>query len=318
MTDIARQRAERLAATPLITLASGPGGFFRGTVNDLRELWKRRELQGILVRRELKNRYKDSALGFLWTLIKPITMLLVYYFALGQILGAAHHTPEYAIFVFSGLTIWGLYADILSSSTMSILQNAALIKKVYMPREVFPLASVGSALLNFCIQFGVLLAAMIVLGQVPISWDSLYIIPAVLLVAIFGTALALVLSALNVYLRDIQYLVDVMVVLLFWASPVVYAFHSVAGSKVAGVGTWIYDLYVLNPITIAVVAFQRGTWLHGPVVEKSLQKSHLPLSGNYPADLDLRLAIAIVVGLALLWFAHRLFTRLQGNFAQEI
>ncbi|MCU1550173.1 MAG: sugar transporter [Glaciihabitans sp.] len=318
MTDIARQRAERLAAQPLITLASGPGGFFRGTINDLRELWKRRELQGILVRRELKNRYKDSALGFLWTLIKPITMLLVYYFALGQILGASRNTPEYAIFVFAGLTIWGLYADILTSSTMSILQNAALIKKVYMPREVFPLASVGSALLNFCIQFGVLLVAMIVFGQVPVNWDSLYIIPAVLVVAIFGTALALVLSALNVYLRDVQYLVDVMVVLLFWASPVVYAFRSVAGSDAAGVGTWLYQLYLLNPITIAVVAFQRGTWLHGHGVETSLAKSHIPLSHNYPADLDLRLIIAIVVGLVFLWFAHRLFTRLQGNFAQEI
>lgn len=318
MTDIPRRRAERLAATPLVTLASGPGSFFRGTTNDLRELWKRRELQGILVRRELKNRYKDSALGFLWTLIKPITMLLVYYFALGQILGAARNTPEYAIFVFSGLTIWGLYADILTSSTMSILQNAALIKKVYMPREVFPLASVGSALLNFCIQLVVLLAAMIVLGQVPVRWDDFYIIPAVLVVAIFGTALALVLSALNVYLRDIQYLVDVMVVLLFWASPVVYAFKSVAGSQFAGTGTWVEQLYLLNPITVAVISFQRATWLGGGAVRASFAKSHIPLGINYPADLDLRLVVSIVVGLVFLWLAHRLFTRLQGNFAQEI
>jgi ABC-2 type transport system permease protein len=315
VTDIAKHRIERLEATPLTTLASGPGNFFRGTANDLSELWKRRELQGILVRRELKNRYKDSALGFLWTLIKPITMLLVYYFALGQVLGAARHTPEYAIFVFSGLTIWGLYADILTSSTMSILQNAALIKKVYMPREVFPLASVGSALLNFCIQFGVLLAAMIVLGQIPISWDDFYIIPAVLVVAIFGTALALLLSALNVYLRDIQYLVDVLVVLLFWASPVVYAFRSLTGS---GVASWIYQLYLLNPITVAVVAFQRGTWLHGVGVQQYFAKSHIAIASNYPADLNLRLVIAIIVGLVFLWFAHRLFTRLQGNFAQEI
>ena len=315
MTDIAKHRIERLEATPLVTLASGPGSFLRGTVNDLRELWKRRELQGILVRRELKNRYKDSALGFLWTLIKPITMLLVYYFALGQVLGAARNTPEYAIFVFSGLTIWGLYADILTSSTMSILQNAALIKKVYMPREVFPLASVGSALLNFCIQFGVLVVAMIVLGQIPVSWDDFYILPAVLVVAIWGTGLALLLSALNVYLRDIQYLVDVLVVLLFWASPVVYAFRSLTGS---GVANWIYQVYLLNPITVAIVAFQRGTWLHGSGVVSSFAKSHIAMASNYPADLNLRLVIAILVGIVFLWFAHRLFTRLQGNFAQEI
>jgi ABC-2 type transport system permease protein len=110
-----------------------------------------------------------------------------------------------------------------------------------------------------------------------------------------------------------------MVVLLFWASPVVYAFHSVATSKIAGVGTWLYQLYLLNPITIAVVAFQRGAWLHGPIVQSTFAKTqHTSLASNYPADLDLRLVIAFLVGLVVLWFAHRLFTRLQGNFAQEI
>lgn len=318
MTDIAKQRAQRLASAPLVTLASGPGSFFRGTVADLRELWKRRELQGILVRRELKNRYKDSALGFLWTLIKPITMLLVYYFAIGKVLHAADATPQYAIFVFSGLTIWGLYADILASSTMSILQNAALIKKVYMPREVFPLASVGSALLNFCIQFAVLVAAMLVLGQLPLQWDFFYIFPALVIVAIFGTGLALVLSALNVFLRDIQYLVDVMIVLLFWASPVVYSFKAVASSSFAG--TWIEQVYLLNPITIAIISFQRGTWLSGPDLRHTFAAHDpvIPLGINFPADLDLRIIISIVVGLVFLWLAHRLFTRLQGNFAQEI
>lgn len=315
MTDTARQRAERLAAQPLVKLASGPGNFFGGTIAGIREMWDRRELQGILVRREMKNRYKDSTLGFLWTLIKPIAMLLIYFLAIGQILGAARDVPSFAIFVFTGLTLWGLYSDMLTSSTMSILQNAALIKKVYLPRQVFPFASVGSALLNFLVQFGVLVAAILIFQQVPISWDIFYIFPAVLLVLVFGTALALVLSSLNVFFRDVQYLIEVAVTMLFWASPIVYSYTNV--NQVIG-GTLVEQLYLANPITVAILAFQRALWLHGPDVVETFAAKGIDLSSAYPADLDVRLLVMLLVGLVFLWFADRLFHRLQGNFAQEI
>lgn len=315
MTDVAKLRAARLAATPMVTVTSRSGRFFSGTFTDLRELWRRRELQGILVRREMKNRYKDSTLGFFWTLIKPLTLLGIYYFAIGTILGAAKGIPNFAIFVFAGLTLWGLYSDILVSSTMSILQNAALIKKVFLPREVFPLASVGSAVLNFGVQLGVLVLAMIVFQAFPLSWDLLYVIPAVLLVLIYGTALALLLSAFNVYLRDVQYLVDVLVGLLFWTSPIVYSFgnvHNAIG------GTLLEQVYLANPITLAVIAFQRATWLGGSAVQQNLADRGLDSTWAYPADLDLRMLIVGLAGIVVLWIAHRLFARLQGNFAQEI
>jgi ABC-2 type transport system permease protein len=299
----------------MVTVTSRSGRFFSGTIADLAELWRRRELQGILVRREMKNRYKDSTLGFFWTLIKPLTMLAIYYFAIGTFLGAAKGIPNFAIFVFAGLTLWGLYSDILVSSTMSILQNAALIKKVFLPREVFPLASVGSAVLNFGVQLGVLVLAMVAFLQFPLTSDLLYAIPAVLLVLIYGTALALLLSALNVYLRDVQYLVDVLVVMLFWASPIVYSFGNV--HQAIG-GSVLEQLYLANPITLAVIAFQRATWLGGPAVQQSLADRGLDSTWAYPVDLDLRMLIAGLVGLVVLWLAHRLFARLQGNFAQEI
>ena len=316
MTEIASQRAERLAAQPLVTLASGPGNFFTGTFAGIREMWERRELQGILIRREMKNRYKDSTLGFLWTLIKPIAMLLIYFLAIGQILGAARAIPSFAIFVFAGLTLWGLYSDMLVSSTMSILQNAALIKKVYLPRQVFPIASVGSAALNFVVQFGVLVVAIVIFGQIPVTWDVLYVFPAALIVLIFGAAFALLLSSLNVFFRDVQYLVDVAVVMLFWASPIVYSYSALATSPYGG--SWLEQLYLLNPITIAIIAFQRALWLGGPDVIAFFDQKGLELNSAYPADLDLRLIIVAGVGLVFLWFADRVFQRLQGNFAQEI
>ena len=315
-SETARQRADRLTALPFEQVGRASEGFFRGTGHALRELWQHRELQILLVRRELKARYKDSALGFLWTLIRPVMLLIIYYFAIGYFLGAQRSIPMFGIFVFAGLTLWGLYADILVLGTMSILTNAGLIKKVYMPREIFPLASVGSALFNFSTQFLVLLAAIIVFGQFVWTPDLLYVFPALLLVLLFGTALALLLSAFNVYLRDIQYLVDVAVLMLFWASPIVYSFGMVSGSSVGG--TWVEQLYLLNPITVAVLAFQRALWLHGPSVGAQFDEMGVKLSSMYPADLDLRLAIMIAIGAVFVWIAHRTFLRLQGNFAQEI
>jgi ABC-2 type transport system permease protein len=300
---------------PFERVGSSYRSFFRGTWDSLVQLWSHRELQVQLVRRELKVRYKDSSLGFLWTLIKPIMLLLIYYFAIGLLLGARDSIPMFAIFVFAGLTIWGLYNDILTSATVSILTNAGLIKKVYVPRELFPIASVVSSIVNFGAQILVLIAAMIIFGQFVFTTELFYAIPAILVVMLFSTSLALLFSAFNVYLRDVQYLVDVVVPMLFWASPIVYSFANV--HKSIG-GSLIEQLYLLNPITVAVIAFQRAVWLPGPEVQATFAKDGIDPLSTYPADLDLRLLILCAIGTVFLWFSHRIFLRLQGNFAQEI
>nr|WP_279589051.1 ABC transporter permease [Frigoribacterium endophyticum] len=271
----------------------------------------------MLIRRELKARYKDSALGFVWSFIRPLTMLAIYYFAVGQVLGAARAVPQFAIYVFAGLTLWGLYNEIIAGGTTSILANAGLIKKVYVPRELFPLASLGSALFNFVVQFAVLLAAVLVLGQFPVSWDLLYIPVAVVLTVIYGLALALFLSAVNVYLRDVQYLVEVALLILFWASPIVYSFGMVVGRAAARGQDWIVTLYQLNPMTDIILAFQKGIWRAGSETT-TLGDGTVVGPQPYPADLDARLLVIGVVGLVLLIVAQRIFARLQGNFAQEI
>ena len=122
---------------------------FGGTFGIVREIFAHRQLLDLLIRRDLKSRYKDSALGFVWTLIRPLTQLVIYYFVIGQILGAARSIPEFAIYVFSGLTVYGLFSEIVAAPPPRSSANAGLIKKVYLPREIFPLASVGSALFNF-------------------------------------------------------------------------------------------------------------------------------------------------------------------------
>lgn len=274
-----------------------------GLVSALREVIGHRELLSLLVRRDLKSRYKDSALGFVWTLIRPLTQLLIYYVVIGKFLGAERGIPDFAIYVFTGLTMYGLISEIITGSTGSIIGNSALVKKIYLPRELFPLASLGSALFTFVIQLFILLAATIVLGAVPLDWELLYIFPSVALAIVFSTAFGLLLSAVNVYLRDIQYLVEVLLLVLLWASPIVYSWDQ-AGTFLKG--TWMLEVYTDNPITLCVLAFQRAMWING----------HDAV--GYPDNLLLRLIIALIVSCGLLAVFHRVFARLQGNFAQEL
>ncbi len=295
-------RLEELKLEPL--RPAGPRhGFFGGTSASIRDVWSRRELLGQLTRREIKARYKDSALGFFWSLARPLAMLLVYYVAIGKFLGAARSIPDFAIFIFTGLTAWQLFSDIVIIGTGSIVGNAGLIKKVYVPREVFPLSVVGSALFNFAIQLGVLIAATAVVGRFPTGDRWLYFVLALAVLIPLSTALALLLSATNVYLRDVQYLVEIMLMIFMWASPIVYSWALVQ-KAVAG-HPWLEQLYLANPMTLVVLGFQKAFWVAGD-------------GQPFPEHLGRDLVLAFGVSIFLLWFSQRVFARLQSNFAQEL
>lgn len=300
---IADQRAARLAQEPMREMAPHEG--FAGAVHSLRDIWGRRELLTMLVKREIKARYKDSTLGLVWSLIRPLTQLLIYYLVMGKVLGAQRAIPDFAIFVFSGLTAWALFSEIVSVGTGSIIANGGIIKKIKLPREIFPLSSVGSALFNFMIQMIILvLAALILRG---LNWGNIgYLFVAIGILVVWGTTFALFLSAVNVYLRDVQYIVEVALLIGFWASPVVYSWQHVrdAASQVA-IGPLLETIYAWNPATLAIVGMQRFAWKAGG---DSLVPTHL--MG--------RMLIVLAIGLVLLFISQRVFDRLQRNFAQEI
>jgi len=282
------------------------GMSFPGRGGKLRELYSRRDLLFLLVRRDLQARYRDSFLGFLWTVIRPLIQFLMYFIVLGQFLRAAEGIPNFAIYLFAGLTLYQFFNDTVAGATGSILMNGGLVKKIYLPREIFPFASVGGAGFMFLVQLAVLVIAALVFQALPAPAQMLWFFPALGLVLIYGTAIGLLLSAVNVYLRDIQYLTDVVLMLAMWASPIVYSWRMVSDVIARfSLPSWVLEIYLANPLTLAILGFHKAFWGAGT-------------PQDYPPGLELRMLVAGVVGLVFLFISHRVFTRLQGNFAQEL
>ncbi|WP_030149000.1 ABC transporter permease [Mycetocola saprophilus] len=305
-----QERMAALERLPFENIGSSERGAHRFWAQ-VRLILKNRAMLLLFVKRDLKSRYKDSALGFFWTLVRPITQLLIYYVVLGKFLGAERGIPEFAIYIFSGLTIYGLFSEMVMGGTASVIANAGLVKKVYLPRELFPLATIGSALFNFAIQLVILLVATLAMGSFPWTPNMVYAIPSLLVILLYGTALALLLSAVNVYLRDVQYLVEVVLMVLMWASPILYAWKYVR--NVLGDGI-LLSIYNSNPVTMAVLGFQRAFWTAGDPTNTSDPAMH----AAYPENLMMNLWIAALIGAVGVFLAQRLFARLQGNFAQML
>lgn len=301
-THAASGRIARLRGETMIQVG-GPSGMLTGTARSVRDIWAYRELLGLLVKRELKVRYKDSALGLIWTMLRPLALLAVYYVAIGKFLGAQRAIPDFAIYVFTGLAIWTLFTEVVSAGTSSIIANSGLVKKIALPREVFPLSVLGSSLVNYAIQIGILVSATLLLGVFPVGSRWLYFPLASLLIIVWSLALAMVLSAWNVYLRDVQYLVEVVLMVMFWTTPTLYSWALVK-EQLAG-ATWLAEIYLANPATLAVLGMQNTFWVAG--------------TGNpAPDHLGTRMLIALGIGAVLLWVCQRVFARLSGSMAQEL
>jgi ABC-2 type transport system permease protein len=277
------------------------------------DIWRYRELLVGLVRKELKVKYKNSSLGFLWSLVNPLLYLVVYTLAFQVILQAG--IPEFPIFLLSGLLVWNLFASGLVSGTSSIVVNAGLVKKVWFPREILVLASIGAALVNFLLQAAVLLVFMAVV-QHEVAWSYFPLMfLALAVVLVFTAAVAILLSAVNVYLRDTQHFLDLALLAWFWLTPIVYPFMLVGERE----QQWQVVLYMCNPITAIVLAFQRALYAR---VDAPLDDSRFGIESILP-DWSMAAYTGYVVGVGvfatvLLFVALYVFGRLENNFAEEL
>jgi ABC-2 type transport system permease protein len=303
----ARRPAPRGSATRLV--AARPSLRRR-----LGELWRSRDLLVFLVRKDLKVRYKNSVLGMLWSLLNPLLTLLIYVIVFQVIL--PNGIPQFALFLFSGLLVYNLFQTGVLSGTSSIVDNGGIVKKVAFSREILPLSSVGMAFMFFVFQSVVMLLFLAGFRHAP-DWSMLWLlVPALIALLLFTGAVAVVLSAVNVYLRDVRHLVEVLLTLWFWAVPVVYSYGTIAAKFASHHVPTI--IYFFDPLTSIVLTFQRVLYARPSfVVAGSRVPTHLlPLRGAVwylGADLVVAAASALLL-VGALWA----FMRLEGNFAEEL
>lgn len=269
----------------------------------LRDIWRYRELLWSLTRKELKVKYKDSALGFFWSLLNPALRLVVFYFVFTYVV--PNGIPLFAVYLLSGLLIWTLFAEGLAAATGSVVGNGAIVKKVAFPREILPLASIGAAIINFFLQIIVLLAALVVFQHAPSPEYMVLVVPAMLVVILLGASLGILLAALNVPFRDTAHLLDVALLVWFWVTPIIYSPIRVLEELDKHGIEW---LYYLNPMVAVTMAFQRAIYnrTDGILPEESVlwYLGHLGIVGA---------GSLVIFGIAMY-----VFGRLEGNFAEEL
>jgi len=275
----------------------------------LRELFAGREILVNLVRKELKVKYTASVLGTFWSLLNPVVFLAVFTFVV-KILHS--DIDDFPVFLLSGLLAWNLFSVSLNAGAQSVIANANLVKKVYFPREVLPLATVGVALVDFALQSLVFFAFMIVFGY-GFVWRVLWLYPmAVVALLLLTTAVTLWVSALNVRYRDVQHLLSLGLLVWFWLTPIVYGAGPVHQSMLdfADGGVWAWAVYLCNPVTWVVSGFQ-GALYHSADAGTVLA----PFTG---AQLAIGLGAAIALSTLLLYVTWRAFFAMSGDFAEEL
>jgi lipopolysaccharide transport system permease protein len=221
---------------------------------DLKELWAYRELLWVLTLRDVKVRYKQTALGVGWAVIQPVMMMVVFSIFFGHLARLPSDGLPYPIFAYAALLPWTFFSNSLSGSSNSILGSSSLISKVYFPRLIIPLASVGSWIIDFLIASLILLAMMLWYG-VGWSWNLLAVPPLVLAVTLAALGAGTLLSALTVAYRDFRHVVPFMLQLWMFATPVVYP-----ASMVPEQWRWALDI---NPMAGFVDGF-RSAFLGRP------------------------------------------------------
>jgi ABC-2 type transport system permease protein len=268
------------------------------------------ELLAELVRKDLRVKYKNSALGFVWSLANPLLYLAVFSLVFTKIL--RNGIPAFPVLFMSGFLVWNFFNLATLSGTGSVVGNANLVRKVRFPRVVLPLSSVGFAGVHFVLQLGVLLALLLVFYRDAFGPQMVLLVPALAVAVVLSTAMALLASALNVRFRDVEHLLEVILLAWFWLTPIVYPATLVRAQVTARGTAWMFDLYMANPMAGVVTAMQRAIYAH-PVAGG---QQVLP-SGGYGFYLAW-LGVAGAVALALLAAGLWIFRRLQADFAEEL
>jgi ABC-2 type transport system permease protein len=255
-------------------------------------------------------RYRGSVLGLLWSYVKPGIQFVVFYIALGVFLGLEQSPrnpgglPNYAIYLFAGIVLINYFNEALGNASRAIVSNGGLIKKIYLPRELFPVASIWVSGVHFLPQIVILVVACLFTGWSPSILQLAAAAAGFVIVTMLAIGLGLLFGAVNVYFRDAENIVDMLLMVATWASPVLYSWMMVRDK----LGETFFSIYQLNPITVGVETFHFAFWL--PTTDGA---EPIP-----PHLLSLWIPVALGISALTLIAGQLVFRRLEGRFAQEL
>lgn len=254
-----------------------------------REIWLYRELLYFLTWRDVKVRYKQTVLGFLWAFIQPFLKLVVFSVIFGRLAKMDSEGFPYPIFLYAGLLPWQFFSEALTRSSTSVLGSGSLVTKVYFPRLIVPLSSVGGCLVDFAIEFLILFGLMIYYGVAP-TLAILWVIPLIFLTVLAALGTGIFFSSLTVTFRDVRYVIPFVVQIWMYVTPVVYPV-----SIIPPKWQWII---LLNPMSGIVDAY-RSAILGKPMAWPNL-------------------GISFVVVIAVFVFGLYYFRKMEKQFADVI
>jgi ABC-2 type transport system permease protein len=268
---------------------------------------RKRYLLRLLVRREISARYQGSFLGLLWSYINPLSQFFIYFFIMGTIFNLHATIENFAIHIFSALIVVHYFNETFNAGTRSIVRNKALVRKLAMPREMFPVASMLVSLYHVIPQLVILIAACELYGYTPTLGSLGAFLLGLAIIMTLGTGLALMFSAANVYFRDFGSVVSILTNLVRFSVPMIYSYEMV-GDRFGRAAPY----YLLNPLADAVLLFQRAFWVG------TTDDPELTLSTKMPSGLVSSGLTALGVSIAVLIVAQLIFMRLQDKIPERL
>lgn len=264
------------------------------------DVWSHRNALRLLVRRDLAVKYQQSVLGYFWSLIEPLALGAIYWFVFGVLYGTGKHLGEaagsYPLFLITGIFAWQWINTGISEATTALTGQARLITTMKVPREVFPFGRVIGRFAEFVAGLPVLIALAIFYGQISFGWHLLALPLAIVLTFVFLVGVSLLLSSLNVLMRDVDRFMRLITRFLFYATPVIYPLALVRNSHMP---EWVKITYEANPL-VGILQLFRAVW--------------------YPTEFpELGLLTASVVGsLLVLLLGNWVFRRLEPAVLKEL
>lgn len=254
-----------------------------------KELYSYREMIANLVQRELRGRYRGSILGFLWTFLNPLLQLAVYTFVFQFILQSP--IPKYYLFLFVGLVPWIFFSSCLTAGATSVLAQKDLVKKIYFPRLVLPIATVTTNFINMLLTF-VIIFIVVIIEQVPLSFLSVLCLIVIMLIEyIFALGITLITSAVTVYFRDLEHILGIVSMVWMYVTPIMYSVDSIPEQ--------FRSVFNLNPMT-PIISGYRDVLYYGRAPEMATMLQ------------------ALILGIIFLFLGVFIFNKLQKHFVEEL